>query len=111
MCNGAKETMWLRRLAIGLQVVPEMDKTTEMYFDNQTAIALAHNFSVNLRNKHIEVRFHFTRQVIEDGSLKLQYCPTEKMSADMFTKALGRVKLSYFTRSIGMDVCRSADAK
>lgn len=111
MCNGAKETMWLRRLASGMQVVPHMDQPTVMFVDNQAAMGLAHNLSVNRRSKHIEVRFHYTRQVLEDGSLKLEYCPTENMSADMFTKPLGRVKLSFFRRSIGMAACQSADAQ
>ena len=108
MCSGAKETVWLRRLVDGFGVVSGMDGPTKMFVDNQAAIALAHNASVNRRNKHIDVRFHFTRQLVEDRKLELEYCSTEDMVADVFTKALGRVKLQKFVGMLGMDGCRSA---
>ena len=108
MCNGARETLWLRRLLAGLQVVLSIEAPTLMYVDNQAAIALAHNSAVNRRNKHIDVRYHFMRQVVEDGIIKLDYCPTDEMVADMFTKALGRIKLQKFVKLAGMLPARSA---
>ena len=90
MCNGARETLWLRRLLEGLQVVLSIDAPTLMYVDNQAAIALAHNSAVNRRNKHIDVRYHFIRKVVEDGIIILDYYPTDEMVADMFTKALSK---------------------
>ena len=109
MCNGAKETVWLRRLVAGLQVVPGMTEATIAHVDNKAAIALGHSAAVNRRNKHIDVRFHYTRQVIDDGELEVQYCPTEEMLADLFTKALGRVKLQYFVRGLGMQATMVAN--
>ena len=108
MCAGAKETVWLRRLIAGLGVFDDVDKPTVVHVDNQAAIALAHNSAVNRRNKHIDVRYHFTRQCVEDGALELQYCPTDDMVADMLTKALGRVKLQRFVWSAGMRESESA---
>ena len=108
MCSGAKETVWLRRLVRGFGMVPNMDKPTMMFVDNQAAIALAHNAAVNRRNKHIDVRFHYTRQLLEDGSLDLEYCRTEDMVADVLTKALGRIKLQKFVGMLGLQVCKSA---
>jgi len=108
MCAGAKEVTWLRRLVSGLGVVPDMGKPTVMHVDNQAAMAMARNSSVNRRNKHIDVRYHFTRQAVQDGTLQLQYCPTDEMTADMLTKALGRVKLERFVRSSGLDEAEAA---
>ena len=102
------ETVWLRRLIAGLGVFDDVDKPTVVHVDNQAAIALAHNSAVNRRNKHIDVRYHFTRQCVEDGVLELQYCPTDDMVADMLTKALGRVKLQRFVWSAGMRESESA---
>ena len=109
MCNGCRETMWLRRLVDGLQVVPRMNGPTSMFVDNQGAISMAHTHAVNRRNKHIDVRYHFNRQAVEDGVVELKYCPTEDMIADMFTKALGRIKLEKFRLGAGLDVTKSAD--
>ena len=108
MCNGARETVWLRRLVKGLLVVPYTDSATLMYVDNQAAIALAHNASVNRRNKHIDVRYHFIRQVVQDNLIELEYCPTDEMVADMLTKALGRVKLQKFVKCSGLQPSQAA---
>ena len=111
LCAGTKETIWLRSLIGGLGVVPNMDTPTTIMVDNQAAIALAHNAAVNRRNKHIHVRFHFTRDAIHDGQVRLKYCPTDEMIADMFTKPLGRVKLQTFVAASGMGETASAETQ
>jgi len=108
MCNGCKETVWLRRLVDGLKVVPRMGKPTTMYLDNQAAMAMSHSHAVNRRNKHIDVRYHYNRQAVEDGIVELHYIPTEEMIADMMTKALGRVKLQKFRSDVGLQKSESA---
>ena len=111
LSNGVKETLWLRRLLRGLHVVPNMDKPTTVFVDNQAAMDLAHNSGVNRRNKHIDVRYHLSRQAIQDGDVSLTYCPTEEMIADMFTKPLGRVKLEFFVKAAGLGKAESAQTQ
>lgn len=41
------------------------------------------------RTKHIDVRHHFIREQVQENRIKLTYCPTESMKADIMTKALG----------------------
>ena len=105
LCSGTKETIWLRSLMRGLGVVPGMDKPTTIMVDNQAAIALAHNAAVNRCNKHIHVRYHFTRDAINDGLVRLRYCPTDEMVTDKFTKPLGRVKLQTLVVASGRGAC------
>ena len=85
-----------------MKIIDEMGDPTTMLVDNTAAKALSNSSAVNRRNKHIDVRFHYTRQVIEDGILKPRYCPTEDMVADMLTKPLGRVKLQKFRKEAGL---------
>lgn len=70
-------------------------KQIKVYVDNQSAIALAKNPINHQRSKHIDVRFHFVRQEIENQNIALQYIPTEFNKADAFTKPLSakRIKL------------------
>ena len=108
MCNGARETVWLRRLVSGMEIIDKMNYPTRMLVDNTAAKALANNSAVNRRNKHIDVRFHYTRQVVQEGSLKPEYCSTEDMVADMLTKPLGRIKLQKFRKAAGLKETESA---
>ena len=108
LCLGVKETVWIRRLVSGLGLVDGVDAPTTVLLDNQASDRLAHNASINRRTKHIDVRYHYTRKAIEDKVVKLEYCPTEEMVADMLTKPLGRVKLQNFVASAGLTPSESA---
>ena len=44
----------------------------------------------NKRTKHIEVKYFWIRQQVEEDRLRVEYCPTNEMIADIFTKPLGR---------------------
>ena len=56
--------------------------------DNQGAIALAKNPEFHKRTKHIDIRYHFVREKVEDGQVALEYCPTQDMLADLMTKPI-----------------------
>ena len=53
--------------------------------DNQSAIALAQDHQFHPHTRHIDVRYHFIRWVIEKGMVRLVYCPTQDMVADVFS--------------------------
>ena len=56
--------------------------------DNQGAIAIAKNPIAHARTKHIDICYHFIRETIQDKTIELRYCPTDKMLADLLTKPL-----------------------
>ena len=58
--------------------------------DNHGCIALSENPIHHKRTKHIDVRFHYTREKVEDGTVKLEYIPSENQVADILTKPLGQ---------------------
>ncbi|GKE34301.1 retrovirus-related pol polyprotein from transposon TNT 1-94, partial [Tanacetum coccineum] len=61
-----------------------------MYCDNKSAIALCCNNVQHSRSKHIDIRFHFIKEHVENGVIELYFVNTEYQLADIFTKALGR---------------------
>ena len=63
-------------------------RTICIHEDNQGCIAMAENASTTARSKHIDIKYHFSRERIEAGDVELIYCKTEDMLADAFTKAL-----------------------
>ena len=73
----AKEALWLRSLISQLFRIEI--PTTTLFTDNQSAIALTKDHQYHARTKHIDIRFHFLRWIIEEGRLHLIYCPTDDM--------------------------------
>ena len=41
-----------------------------------------------MRTKHIDIKFHYVREVLQEGVIELVYCPTNSMTADILTKPL-----------------------
>jgi len=67
-----------------------------IFGDNQGAIALSKNPVNRQRSKHIDVRYHFIRDEINNGKVVVQYCPTADMVADIMTKPVTKAKLENF---------------
>jgi hypothetical protein len=61
---------------------------TTIHVDNQSAINLAKNPVGHGRSKHIEIQWHWIREIRENGEVKLQQCATTVMAVDFLTKAL-----------------------
>jgi Reverse transcriptase (RNA-dependent DNA polymerase) len=61
-----------------------------VYQDNQSAMLLEKNgtASSGKRTRHINIRYYFVKDRIDSGELRVEYCPTEDMLADIFTKPL-----------------------
>ena len=87
--HAAKEAIWLCRLLT--ELFKAIDTPTTLFSDSKSAIALAHNGHYHARTKHIDIRYHFIRYIIEASTIKLVYCPTNDMTADTLTKALPSV--------------------
>jgi len=98
--NAAKEALWLRSLLSQL-FATDLEPTT-LFSDNQSAIALTKDHQYHARTKHIDIRFHFIRWIVENGSLRLVYCPTNDMVADVLTKALPLPKVKHFAKELGL---------
>jgi hypothetical protein len=96
--HGMKEALWLRSLLS--EVFGPFKNSTTLFSDNQAAIALTRNHQYHTRTKHIDVRYHWIQWVIEQGSLKLIYCPTDDMVADALTKALPSAKVKHFAAGL-----------
>jgi hypothetical protein len=63
-------------------------ETNTIWEDNQSAIEYSQNALVSEKPKHIGVKWHFLKDHVEQGTIKLRYLPTHQMVAVMFTKRL-----------------------
>jgi hypothetical protein len=94
------EAIWLRKLLTGL-FDQELEPTV-IYCDNQSCIKLSENPVFHDRSKHIEIRYHFIRDRIQKGAVKLQYISTDEQVADILTKPLEKGKFVFFRDRLGV---------
>lgn len=98
------ELKWLKQLLRDLGV--EHAKGMNVSCDSQSALYIAQNLVFHERTKHIESDCHFVRDAIVDGTIAPSYVSTTVQLADIFTKALGRAKLKFLLRKLGIrDMC------
>ena len=87
-----KEAIWLHGLIEDLGIV---QKHVEVFCDSQSAICLAKNQVHHARTKHIDVRFHFIREIVNEGDILLQKIGTADNPADMLTKVVSGIKFQH----------------
>ncbi|GAB2294239.1 hypothetical protein Dimus_038287 [Dionaea muscipula] len=78
-----KEAIWIQGL---LKEISVLDRNCTVYTDSQSALHLCKNPVHHERTKHVDVRFHFVRDIIAAGTLDISKVPTEDNPADMGTK-------------------------
>ncbi len=99
--EASKELVWLHWLLSELH--EGMHRPTRLYIDNHAADLLAQNPVNHATMKHIDVRYHFIRECIIDGSINLKLIGTNDMVADILTKALAVTKHECFCQMLGME--------
>ena len=99
--EASKELIWLRRLLIELR--QDVPTPTSLHIDNHAADLLARNPINHAAMKHIDVRYHYIQECIQDGSISLKLIGTKDMAADILTKSLARTKHDQFCQMIGME--------
>ena len=96
LCAATKEAKFLDMVMSDFIPGSIMFRPIEINVDNTGAIALGKNNMVTKRSKHIDIRYHFTRQCFNDGLVNFAHIKTELNVADALTKPLCRVKLEFF---------------
>jgi len=90
--EAVKEAIWLYGLLDELGIG---HKYIKVHCDSQSAIHLAKNQVYHARTKHIDVRYHFVREILEEGEIQIQKIPTTENPADMMTKVVTAVKFQH----------------
>lgn len=94
------QAIWLRRMLDDLGLTQE--GATTIYCDNVSTISLSKNPILHSRTKHIELKHHFVRDMVDQDVVALPYCNTNQQLADVLTKALTREKFVCFRHQLGV---------
>ena len=76
---------------------------TQIMCDNKSAIALTRNPVYYGKSKHIRVKFHFIRELIQNQEVEILFCRSKEQMADVFTKSLQRGNFLKMKRALGVD--------
>lgn len=86
--NGACQAVWLRNVL--KSIGSDQKEKTVLFCDNSSTIKLSKNAVLHGRSKHIQVRYHFIRELVSDEVIELEYCSTQDQVADIMTKPVKR---------------------
>ena len=100
----SQQAIWIKNVfsELGLK-----ESTTPICADNEGGIFIANNPVQERRTKHIDVRYHYVRDLIEQKHIEIFWVPTEDNPADMFTKNLGHIKFLKFRSMLGLEFYKS----
>lgn len=98
LSEAVSELVWLVQILkdIGIHV----DQPTVIYEDNQSAIKIASGQTK--KTKHIDIKYHFVREKVNEKLVKILYIDTQKQLADLLTKPLTNAKLEILRENIGL---------
>jgi Reverse transcriptase (RNA-dependent DNA polymerase) len=82
--EGAKEVLYIKQL---IEEMCEKEVEATLHCDNQSSIEISLNPKEHQRTKHIDIRYHFIRDLLQKGTINMKYVPSEENIADIFTKA------------------------
>jgi hypothetical protein len=82
------EIMFIKQLLESLNI--QVNLPIIVHVDNVGAIYLSNNATTSQRTKHIDIRYHYVREYIEDGILKILFVKSEQNDADIYTKNLSQ---------------------
>ncbi len=95
------QILWIRQQLRDYQI---SCSSTILRCDNTSAIEITKNPIHHSRTKHIDLRYHFIRDQVNQKVITLEYVPTENQLADLFTKPLSTERFNMLVREIGMRI-------
>ena len=94
------QAIWLRFV---LDDFGEMQsEATPLFCDNMSAISMAKNPVFHQKTRHINRRYHFIREALQEEVINMKFCKSEEQLADIFTKALPKDRFSQLRLKLGV---------
>jgi hypothetical protein len=98
---GINEMLWLRGILSELGL--EVDEPSVIYGDNQSTVAISKNGIKGERTKHVDIKYHFIKDQVDQGVVKVQWISTTEQQADICTKPLAIESFKKFRMTLMID--------
>jgi hypothetical protein len=100
--EAAREAAWLKGIINELEINFHVD-TIPLYIDNNSALKLTRNAEYHSRSKHINIKYHYIRQAVEEGIIDPQRVDTTENIADIFTKGIRSPLMNKHLKAAGIE--------
>jgi hypothetical protein len=100
LCVAVIKAVWLHKLLADL-FRHEMESIV-IHCDNQRCVKLSENLVFHDKSKHIEIKYHYIRDMVQRKAIHVQYLSTHGQVVDVFTKPLAMTKFEYFRERLGL---------
>jgi hypothetical protein len=100
LSEASREACWLRSLY--KELGHDQKKPTQIRCDNNGAIAMARNPQFHKRSKHIDIRWHWIKDLVEENTIEVQSCRDPEQTADILTKVLACPKHRKHSEEMGL---------
>lgn len=94
------EAIWLRNLLC--EFGSTFEHPVPLFEDNQSCIRIAEEPRDHRRMKHVDIRYNFMREKLQEGIFKILYVPTNEQTADIFTKPLPKGSFTFLRTKLGL---------
>ena len=104
--HAAKEAIWIKHLFGEIYFDRSIGggSSIRIFCDSESAIQLSKNSISHARTKHIDLNFHFIRELVENGSIEIFYVSTNFQVADSMTKAVPKLKNDFCREKMGFKI-------
>ena len=92
--------VWFKQLLASMKI--EIKDPTVIYCDNTSAINISKNPMMHTKTKHISIKYHFLRELVQDKEVRLEYVNTKEQIVDIFTKPLPKDAFPYLRGKLGV---------
>jgi hypothetical protein len=82
------QSEWFKKFVPGLRVDDSIEKSLEIYCDNEPAVQYSYNNKKSDASKHINIKYYVVKEKIQDHTISLEHISTKQMLADPFAKGL-----------------------
>ena len=80
----------------------QIPDSTIIHCDNQSCIRLSEHPVFHEMSKHIEIKYYFIQDKVQEGEVKLEYIPTNEQTTNILTNPLSRINFAYFREKMGI---------
>ena len=80
----------------------DITELVTLYCDNTSAINISKNPVMHTKTKHIAIKYHYVRELVQDKEVKMEYVHTKEQIANIFTKALPKDAYEHLRGKLGV---------